>query len=86
MRRLQKLLEERKITIELDPAARGWLAEKGYDPAYGARPLKRVIQKYLQDPLAERLLAGDIRDGTTIRVSAGPEGLRIGEAAASVAA
>jgi ATP-dependent Clp protease ATP-binding subunit ClpB len=56
---LQKLLEERKITLTLDAAARDWLAAKGWDPAYGARPLKRVIQRNLQDPLAEMILAGE---------------------------
>ncbi|MCA0400688.1 MAG: ATP-dependent chaperone ClpB [Proteobacteria bacterium] len=78
MKRLARLLEERKITVELDPSARDWLAEKGYDPAYGARPLKRVIQKSLQDPLANMLLAGEIRDGEVIRVTAGEGGLLIG--------
>jgi ATP-dependent Clp protease ATP-binding subunit ClpB len=68
--RLRKLLEERKITLTLDAAARDWLAEKGYEPAYGARPLKRVIQKSLQDPLAELILAGKIKDGDSVAVSA----------------
>jgi ATP-dependent Clp protease ATP-binding subunit ClpB len=68
MTRLQKLLDDRKITIELAPEARNWLADKGYEPAYGARPLKRVIQKSLQDPLAEKILAGDIKDGDKVRV------------------
>jgi ATP-dependent Clp protease ATP-binding subunit ClpB len=67
--RLQKLLEERKITLTLDPAARDWLAEKGWDPAYGARPLKRVIQRNVQDPLAEMILAGEVRDGDTVAIS-----------------
>ena len=61
MARLAKLLEDRKITLELEPAARDWLADKGYDPAYGARPLKRVIQKSVQDPLAELILSGASR-------------------------
>ena len=65
LRRLNRLLEDRKITLTLDAKARQWLAEKGYDPTYGARPLKRVIQKWVQDPLAQMLLAGDIRDGGT---------------------
>jgi len=64
--RLQKLLSERKITVKVSDAARAWLAEKGYDPAYGARPLKRVIQKNVQDPLAEEILAGRIADGDTV--------------------
>ena len=68
--RLQKLLADRKITIEVNEAARSWLADKGYDPAYGARPLKRVIQKNLQDPLAEELLAGRIKDGDTVKLDA----------------
>ena len=75
IRRLQKLLDERKIAISLDAAARDWLADKGYDPAYGARPLKRVIQKSLQDPLAEMILKGDVKDGDTVEVSAGKQGL-----------
>jgi ATP-dependent Clp protease ATP-binding subunit ClpB len=69
LRRLQKLLDERKIALEPDENARQWLANKGYDPAYGARPLKRVIQKNVQDPLAELLLAGRIRDGETVHIS-----------------
>jgi ATP-dependent Clp protease ATP-binding subunit ClpB len=67
--RLSRLLEERKITLTLDAAARDWLAAKGWDPAYGARPLKRVIQRSLQDPLAEMILAGDIRDGDRVVIS-----------------
>src|SRR6187431_2364499 len=72
LRRLSKLLEERKITIALDPAAREWLANKGYDPAYGARPLKRAIQKAVQDPLAELILSGKVKDGETVKVSVAP--------------
>jgi len=68
--RLRKLLTDRKIGIDISDAARDWLADKGYDPAYGARPLKRVIQKNLQDPLAEELLAGRIKDGDTVKVDA----------------
>jgi ATP-dependent Clp protease ATP-binding subunit ClpB len=67
--RLQKLLEERKITLTLDAAAREWLAAKGWDPAYGARPLKRVMQRYLQDPLSEMILSGEIRDGDRVAIS-----------------
>ena len=70
LQRLERLLKDRDMTIELDEAAREWLAEKGYDPAYGARPLKRVIQKELQDPLARLILDGTLHDGETIRVSA----------------
>jgi ATP-dependent Clp protease ATP-binding subunit ClpB len=75
MKRLQKLLDDRKIVIKLDPAAREWLAEKGWDPAYGARPLKRVIQKAIQDQLAEMILAGAIKDGETVTVATGKQGL-----------
>jgi ATP-dependent Clp protease ATP-binding subunit ClpB len=75
LKRLQKLLDERKIVLDLDPGAKAWLAEKGYDPAYGARPLKRVIQKAVQDPLAEKLLAGEIKDGDRVLVSAGTDRL-----------
>src|SRR6188474_198972 len=75
MRRLAKLLEDRKIAITLDASARDWLAEKGWDPAYGARPLKRVIQKSVQDPLAEMILAGKIKDGQKINVSGDKLGL-----------
>ncbi len=75
MERLRSLLEDRKIVLDLDETARAWLAAKGYDPAYGARPLKRVIQKYVQDPLAEKILAGDIADGQIVHVSAGSERL-----------
>ncbi|MGV7029729.1 ATP-dependent chaperone ClpB [Methylobacterium symbioticum] len=79
--RLQKLLDERKITLDVDAEARTWLADKGYDPAYGARPLKRVIQKNVQDPLAELLLSGKIHDGETVPVILGPMGLMLGDVA-----
>jgi ATP-dependent Clp protease ATP-binding subunit ClpB len=75
MSRLRKLLEDRKIVINLDATAREWLADKGWDPAYGARPLKRVIQKSIQDPLAELILSGAVKDGETVNVSAGQQGL-----------
>jgi ATP-dependent Clp protease ATP-binding subunit ClpB len=77
MARLAKLLEDRKIALELTPQARTWLADKGYDPAYGARPLKRVIQKSVQDPLAGEILAGEIHDGEEVRIEFGGEGLVI---------
>ena len=77
--RLLKRLVGRKIALELDDGAKQWLADEGYDPVFGARPLKRVIQRALQNPLAEMLLAGDVRDGDTIPVSAGTEGLIIGD-------
>ncbi len=82
MHRLQKLLAERKITLALDDKAKEWLGQKGYDPAYGARPLKRVIQKYVQDPLAEMVLAGKIHDGETVKITAGKDGLMFNGAAA----
>ncbi|WP_371422007.1 ATP-dependent chaperone ClpB [Tardiphaga sp.] len=68
--RLAKLLEDRKITLVLEDEARDWLADKGWDPAYGARPLKRVIQRNVQDPLAEMILAGDVKDGDHVDISA----------------
>ena len=67
--RLQKLVADRKITLDLDDQARTWIANKGYDPIYGARPLKRVIQKQVQDPLAEEILRGTVKDGDTVHVS-----------------
>ncbi|MEE8633198.1 MAG: ATP-dependent chaperone ClpB [Methyloceanibacter sp.] len=78
LKRLAKLLADRKITLDLDDGAKEWLGNKGYDPAYGARPLKRAIQKYVQDPLAEMVLAGKIRDGETVKVIAGKDGLKFG--------
>ncbi len=75
--RLSKLLADRKITISLDDKARHWLGNAGYDPVYGARPLKRVIQRRLQDPLAQLLLEGKIADGVAIKVSASKTGLTI---------
>jgi ATP-dependent Clp protease ATP-binding subunit ClpB len=74
---LAKRLEGRKIVLELDQDARDWLANQGYDPVYGARPLKRVIQRSLQNPLAELMLGGKLLDGSTVPVSAGPGGLII---------
>ncbi|MGC4026692.1 MAG: ATP-dependent chaperone ClpB [Mesorhizobium sp.] len=73
--RLEKLLADRKIKLELDKDAVEWLANKGYDPAYGARPLKRVIQKELQDPLAEKILLGDVLDGSKVKVTSGSDRL-----------
>ena len=83
LKRLAKRLVSRKITLDLDDAAKKWLADEGYDPVFGARPLKRVIQRALQNPFAEMLLAGDVGDGATIDVSAGVEGLIIGDKVAS---
>jgi ATP-dependent Clp protease ATP-binding subunit ClpB len=82
MKRLARLLEDRKITLVLAPEARDWLADKGYDPAYGARPLKRVIQKHVQDPLADLILSGAIHDGQTVPIGLGPLGLMMGDFAA----
>ncbi len=79
LKRLQKRLAQRKIGLELDEGARKWLADEGYDPIYGARPLKRVIQRSLQDQLAEMLLAGDVTDNDTVHVSAGADGLIVGD-------
>jgi ATP-dependent Clp protease ATP-binding subunit ClpB len=75
--RLRELLKDRGIALELDAAAVGWLAEAGYDPTYGARPLKRVIQRQLQNQLAGMLLEGAIRDNEVVRVTANEDGLRI---------
>ena len=76
--RLAKLLEDRKIKLEVDEKAKVWLADTGYEPAYGARPLKRVIQRSLQNPLAEKVLQGEVRDGSTVKVSADGDGLTFG--------
>ncbi|WP_375590262.1 ATP-dependent chaperone ClpB [Hoeflea alexandrii] len=75
LKRLGKLLVDRKIDVALDEEARVWLADKGYDPAYGARPLKRVVQKYVQDPLAEKILLGEVGEGAHVTVSAGSDRL-----------
>ena len=77
LKRLHKLLDDRGISLELDSAAKAWLAETGYDPVYGARPLRRVIQRSLQDSLASRILEGGISDGETVTVSASDDGLTI---------
>jgi ATP-dependent Clp protease ATP-binding subunit ClpB len=77
LKRLQKLLDAREVAIEVTPKAREWLANEGYDSAYGARPLKRVIQRSVQDELAEKMLAGDVVDGGTVKVDAGENGLVI---------
>jgi ATP-dependent Clp protease ATP-binding subunit ClpB len=80
LQRVEKLLETRRMAIALDPAAIAWLADKGYDPVYGARPLKRVIQKELIDPIARKLLAGEFADGSVIQVGSGDDTLEIGKA------
>ncbi|RYD19810.1 MAG: ATP-dependent chaperone ClpB, partial [Lysobacteraceae bacterium] len=69
--RVDKLLADRKITLDLTEAAREWLGRVGYDPVYGARPLKRAVQRYLQDPLADMILRGEVKDGSTVRVDEG---------------
>ena len=76
---LRKRLASRKIILELDEGAKTWLADEGYDPVFGARPLNRVIQRALQNPLAEGLLSGDIKDGDLVPITAGAEGLIIGD-------
>mgnify|MGYP003664119397 FL=1 len=77
--RFEKLLADRRLTLALDDPALAWIADRGYDPVYGARPLKRVIQKDLVDPIARKLLAGEIEDGSVIGVTAGADGLEIGK-------
>jgi len=79
LRRLEARLAGRKIVLETDRAARDWMADEGYDPVFGARPLKRVIQRHLQDPLASMILSGDVMDGSTVVISAGADGLIIGD-------
>jgi ATP-dependent Clp protease ATP-binding subunit ClpB len=79
LQRLEDRLAARKITLAMDDGARAWLANEGYDPVFGARPLKRVIQRHLQDPLAEMILSGDVLDGATVTVTSGPDGLMIGD-------
>src|SRR5262249_36637578 len=80
LKRVEKLLADRRMTLSLDDGAMHWLAERGYDPVYGARPLKRVIQKELVDPIARKLLAGDLEDGQVIEVGSSGDGLAIARA------
>ncbi len=80
LRQLEERLKRRNISLKVDEDARQWLADEGYDPVYGARPLKRVIQRYVQDPIAEKLLSGEIRDGDTVIVDVGDGALVIGPA------
>jgi len=77
LRRLEQMLAERRITLKLEPRARAWLGDAGYDPAYGARPLKRVIQRQIQNALASLILEGKVKDGETVVISAGKKGLAI---------
>ncbi len=86
LKRLEALLAERKIALDITDAAKRWLANAGYDPVYGARPLKRTIQKSLQDPLARMILEGRIDDGASVSVDAGESGLLINGAAVPLAA
>jgi ATP-dependent Clp protease ATP-binding subunit ClpB len=86
LERLRKLLADRKITLEVNAAASAWLANAGYDPVYGARPLKRVIQRELQNSLAQQILEGRIPDGSMVHVGAGEGGLVIGEIVTAEAA
>jgi ATP-dependent Clp protease ATP-binding subunit ClpB len=76
--RVAALLKDRKITLDLTDAAKRWLGRVGYDPVYGARPLKRAVQRYVQDPLAEKLLAGEVPDGSAVQIDEGDGELRIG--------
>jgi ATP-dependent Clp protease ATP-binding subunit ClpB len=78
--RVARLLQDRKVTLNLTAAAREWLGRVGYDPVYGARPLKRAVQKYLQDPLADMILRGDVPDGVTVNVDEGDGGLKLASA------
>jgi ATP-dependent Clp protease ATP-binding subunit ClpB len=80
LERVEKLLADRRMAMAVDPAAEAWLADRGYDPVYGARPLKRVIQKELIDPIARLLLNGGLQDGDVIQVGAGEDRLVIGKA------
>ena len=80
---LQKQLTEKKVTLELTAAAKGWLAENGYDPAFGARPMARLVDRKLKRPLAEAILFGDLKDGGVARVDAGEEGLVMSFSAAA---
>jgi ATP-dependent Clp protease ATP-binding subunit ClpB len=75
--KLRQLVAARGLVLDLDPEAMHWIAEAGYDPLYGARPLKRVIQRELQNPIALALLEGDYQEGDTVRVTRGPDGLRL---------
>jgi ATP-dependent Clp protease ATP-binding subunit ClpB len=75
--RVQKLLKDRKITLDLTDAARRWLGRVGYDPVYGARPLKRAVQRYLQDPLADMSLRGEVPDGSAVAIDEGDSELKM---------
>jgi ATP-dependent Clp protease ATP-binding subunit ClpB len=77
VKRVQKLLDDRKITLDLTDAALRWIGRVGYDPVYGARPLKRAVQRYLQDPLAEMLIGDRVPDGSTVKIDEGEGELQI---------
>ena len=79
LKRLAKRLNSRNIKIDLDARAKAWLANEGYDPVFGARPLKRVIQNAIQNPIAEMLLSGDIDDNDSVQITVGPDGLIVGD-------
>jgi ATP-dependent Clp protease ATP-binding subunit ClpB len=79
LKRLAKRLNSRNIQIDLDMRAKAWLANEGYDPVFGARPLKRVIQNAIQNPIAEMLLSGDIDDNDSVQITVGPDGLIVGD-------
>jgi ATP-dependent Clp protease ATP-binding subunit ClpB len=86
IKRVQALLKDRKIRLELSDGARDWLGRVGYDPVYGARPLKRAVQRYLQDPLADAILRGEVRDGDTLRIEEGDGALLLDKGAQKQAA
>ena len=75
LERVASLMAQRDLTLEVDTSAREFLAEKGYDPDFGARPLKRTIQREVQDPLALKVVSGEIGEGDTVQITARPEGL-----------
>jgi ATP-dependent Clp protease ATP-binding subunit ClpC len=83
---LRKMLAERNLLVELTSAAKEWLAREGFDPSYGARPLRRTIQRWVENPLAKRLLAGEFKAGDTVLVDVGPEGLTFARREAPVPA
>ena len=83
---LQKRLAERKLGIKLTEKAKSWLVKEGYNPIYGARPLRRVIERYVENPMSTKLLRGEFTEGDTIKVDLGDEGLTFTAKAASAAA
>ena len=85
---VQRRLDERNIRIELSDEAKDWLSREGFDPVYGARPLRRAVQRYVENPLSSRILAGELADGDAVRLHAGRDGLtfEVMEAAGSAAA